>query len=156
TGVRAAHVAGRSGGADGPLGEGGGIAAEGRRRRALKRLPARGPWAGPGIALGRTRRTLPSHLPTVGGQDMRWQGGRESRNVEDRRGRGGLGFPGGGGMRRGGGIGIGTLLIALVVGWFLGINPFTLLGMLDGGGPVVQAPQPTPGSGSSGGPAQAG
>ena len=50
---------------------------------------------------------------------MRWQGGRESGNVEDRRGRGGFGLPGGG-MRRGGGIGIGTLLITLVLGWFLG------------------------------------
>jgi len=87
---------------------------------------------------------------------MRWQGGRESRNVEDRRGRGGLGFPGGGGMRRGGGIGLGTLVIALVVGWFLGINPLTLLGMLDGGGPVVQAPQPAPGGGSPASPAQGG
>jgi predicted metalloprotease len=77
---------------------------------------------------------------------MRWQGGRESGNVEDRRGGGGFGFPRGGGMRRGGGIGIGTLLIALVLGWFLGINPLTLLGIFDGGGPVVEAPrQPAPG-----------
>jgi len=76
---------------------------------------------------------------------MRWQGGRESDNVEDRRGQrsGGIGIPGlGGGMGRGGGIGIGTLVAALVVSWLLGINPLTLLGMLEGGGPVVEQSQP--------------
>jgi predicted metalloprotease len=86
---------------------------------------------------------------------MRWQGGRQSGNVEDRRGRGGFGFPGGG-MRRGGGIGIGTLLVALVLGWFLGINPLTLLGIFEGGGPVVQAPQSSPGEGAPGAPTQGG
>ena len=75
---------------------------------------------------------------------MRWQGGRSSQNVEDRRGSGGgMGFPGlGGGMRRGGGIGIGTLVIAMLVAWLLGINPLTLLGVLEGGGPVVEQSQP--------------
>jgi predicted metalloprotease len=50
-----------------------------------------------------------------------------------------MGFPGlgGGGMRRGGGIGVGTIVIAMLVAWMLGINPLTLLGMLEGGGPVV-------------------
>jgi predicted metalloprotease len=74
---------------------------------------------------------------------MRWQGGRESGNVEDRRGSGGMGgfrIPGGG-MRRGGGIGIGTIVIALIVSWFLGINPLTLLGMFGEGGPMVEMPQ---------------
>ena len=75
---------------------------------------------------------------------MRWQGGRHSQNVEDRRGSGGgMGFPGlGGGMRRGGGIGIGTLVVAMLVAWLLGINPLTLLGVLEGGGPVVEQSQP--------------
>jgi len=75
------------------------------------------------------------------GPAMKWEGNRQSTNVEDRRG-GGFG---GGGIRMGGrGIGLGTLAIALVGGWLLGINPLTLLGMLSGGGPVtspyVEAP----------------
>jgi predicted metalloprotease len=76
---------------------------------------------------------------------MRWQGGRQSENVEDRRGQrsGGIGIPGlGGGMGRGGGIGIGTLAVAMLVAWLLGINPLTLLGMLEGGGPVIEQSQP--------------
>ena len=76
---------------------------------------------------------------------MRWQGGRESQNVEDRRGqgRGGFGIPGlGGGARRGGGIGLGTIVIAMLVAWLLGINPLTLLGMFTGEGPVVEQSQP--------------
>ena len=45
-------------------------------------------------------------------------------------------------MRIGGrGIGIGTILIALVGGWILGINPLTLLGALGGGGAVSGPPQ---------------
>lgn len=71
---------------------------------------------------------------------MKWQGNRESDNVEDARGSGG---GGGGGMRFGGGrgIGLGTVVVALVGGWIFGINPLTLLGLLGGGGgtaPVVQ------------------
>ena len=63
---------------------------------------------------------------------MRWDGQRESDNVEDARGQG---PSGGGGMRIGGrGLGIGTIVIALVGGWLLGVNPLTLLGMLSGGG----------------------
>jgi len=70
---------------------------------------------------------------------MRWKDERQSDNVEDRRGQGG-GF-GGVGMRRGG-IGIGAILVALVGGWLLGINPLEILGLIGGtdGGPVVQAP----------------
>ena len=73
---------------------------------------------------------------------MRWEDERQSDNVEDRRGQGG-GF-GGVGMRRGG-IGIGAILVALVGGWLLGINPLEILGLLGGidGGPVVQAPAPS-------------
>jgi predicted metalloprotease len=79
---------------------------------------------------------------------MRWGGERESDNVEDRRGEGG-GF-GGMSMRRGG-IGIGAILVALVGGWLLGINPLEILGLIGGtdGGSVVQAPAP-PASGRHG------
>ncbi|MES2946990.1 MAG: neutral zinc metallopeptidase [Pseudomonadota bacterium] len=62
---------------------------------------------------------------------MKWEGNRESENVEDRRGAGGGG--GIGGLLGGRSIGIGTIVIALVGGWVLGINPLTLLGMLSGG-----------------------
>lgn len=72
---------------------------------------------------------------------MKWEGNRESDNVEDVRGRTG-GRPGG--MRLGGGrgIGLGTIVIALIAGWIFGINPLTLLGVLGGGDPgaVVQQP----------------
>ena len=73
---------------------------------------------------------------------MRWEDERQSENVEDRRGQGG-GF-GGVGMRRGG-IGIGAILLALVGGWLLGINPLEILGLIGGidGGPAVQAPAPS-------------
>ncbi len=79
---------------------------------------------------------------------MRWEDERQSDNVEDRRGQGG-GF-GGVGMRRGG-IGIGAIILALVGGWLLGINPLEILGLVGGidGGQVVQAPAP-PASGQHG------
>jgi predicted metalloprotease len=68
---------------------------------------------------------------------MKWEGNRESDNVEDRRGSGG-GFP----LPGGRGIGIGTIVIALLGGWLLGINPLTLLGLLSGaGGPPAQVQQ---------------
>ena len=54
---------------------------------------------------------------------MRWDGNRESENIEDRRGSGGGGSPIFGGRT----IGIGTIVVALVGGWVLGINPLTLL-----------------------------
>ena len=67
---------------------------------------------------------------------MRWEGNRESSNVEDMRSGGG-----GGGFGLGGGtIGIGTIVLALIGGAIFGINPLTLLGILSGGGgaPVQQ------------------
>jgi uncharacterized protein len=74
---------------------------------------------------------------------MRWEGNRESSNVEDARSGGG-----GGGFGIGGGaIGIGTIVIALIGGAVLGVNPLTLLGILTGGGgaPVTQqAPAQAP------------
>jgi hypothetical protein len=42
------------------------------------------------------------------------------------------------------GIGIGTILIALVGGWLLGINPLTLLGALGGGGAITPSAQQAP------------
>lgn len=52
---------------------------------------------------------------------MRIDDYRDSDNVEDRRG-GGI---------SGGGLGIGGVILALVVSYFTGINPMTLLGMLE-------------------------
>lgn len=75
---------------------------------------------------------------------MKWEGERQSDNVEDRRGSGGFGG-GGMGPRIGGrGIGIGTIVIALVGGWILGINPLTLLGALGGGGSIAPSAQQVP------------
>jgi len=70
---------------------------------------------------------------------VKWEGQRQSDNVEDRRGEGG---GRGGGFRVGGGrgIGLGSIVIALVAGWIFGINPLTLLGVLGGGGGVIEAP----------------
>ena len=74
---------------------------------------------------------------------MRWEGGEQSDNVEDRRGAGGLG----GSLFGGRSIGIGTLLSAVVAGLIFGVNPLQLIGMLGGtGGPaqVQQAPTGQP------------
>jgi uncharacterized protein len=73
---------------------------------------------------------------------MRLGGQRPSRNVEDRRGRSG-GSGGGRGMRlpigrRGGGIGIGGILLLMGVMWLLGMNP---LDLLTGGGQFAGPPQ---------------
>jgi predicted metalloprotease len=67
---------------------------------------------------------------------MRWEGNRESSNVEDMRGGGGGGFGFGGRS-----IGIGTIVIALVGGAIFGINPLTILSMLSGGGGPAQVQQ---------------
>jgi predicted metalloprotease len=58
---------------------------------------------------------------------MRWETGRRSENIEDRRGMGGAALGGGG---------IVTLLIVLVVSWLTGTNPLTLLQMANEGAPV--------------------
>lgn len=74
---------------------------------------------------------------------MRMDGEDQSDNVEDRRGDSG-GGGGGGGIRLGGGrgVGLGTVAVALLAGWVFGINPLTVLGLLDGGGPVAVQPSP--------------
>jgi len=69
---------------------------------------------------------------------MRLDDQRESDNVEDRRGDGGGGLSFGGGS-----LGLGSIAIALVASYFLGINPMTVLNMLSGGGqPAVQHSAP--------------
>ena len=73
---------------------------------------------------------------------MKWEGNRQSDNVEDRRD-----SPSGGGQPVLGGrnIGLGTIAVALLAGWLLGINPLTVLGVLSGGGhPPAQVQQHTP------------
>jgi uncharacterized protein len=74
---------------------------------------------------------------------MKWEGNRESSNVEDRRGAGG----GGGGFGFGGrSIGVGTIVLALIGSAVFGVNPLTMLDMLSGGGggmPVQQSPART-------------
>ncbi len=60
---------------------------------------------------------------------MKWDRARQSGNVEDRRGSG---------VARAGGVGIGGLVLALVIGWVTGINPAQILGLL--GGQSSQAP----------------
>ena len=83
---------------------------------------------------------------------MKWEGQEQSRNVEDRRGERGMGGGGGGLPRIGGrGVGLGTIVIAMLAAWIFGINPLTVLGLLSGGGPVEvsraptqQAPAPAP------------
>ncbi|HEX7890541.1 MAG TPA: neutral zinc metallopeptidase [Ramlibacter sp.] len=72
---------------------------------------------------------------------MRWEGNRTSSNVEDQRSSGG-----GGGFGLGGGtIGIGTIVVALIGGALLGINPLEIIGMMSGGGaPQVQQQGPAP------------
>jgi predicted metalloprotease len=71
---------------------------------------------------------------------MRWQTGRRSENVEDRRG-----------MRpaaRAGGIGGLGLLVILGIALFAGVNPLELIGMLGGG--AVEAPAPPAPTGAGG------
>ena len=53
---------------------------------------------------------------------MRMDDYRESDNIEDRRGSGGVGV---------GGVGIGGVILALAISYFTGINPMTLLGIIE-------------------------
>jgi predicted metalloprotease len=77
---------------------------------------------------------------------MRWEGNRESDNVEDRRGQG-IGGSGIGGIH----LGIGGVVLVLIGSWVFGYNPLTVLNMLSGGGTdstqvadVPQDAQPAP------------
>jgi uncharacterized protein len=69
---------------------------------------------------------------------MKWEGNRESSNVEDRRGMGGLG---------GRSIGIGSVVVALIASALFGIDPGVVLNVLNGGSASstqVQAPAGQP------------
>ncbi len=78
---------------------------------------------------------------------MKWEGQRQSDNVEDRRGGAGPGSTGG--VRRvgGRGLGIGSIVIAMIAAWIFGINPLSVLGLIgevDTGSPVAQGSAPAP------------
>lgn len=91
---------------------------------------------------------------------MKWRGRKRSSNVVDRRGTGGgmfrrsSGLGGAGfriptGGRAGGGLGIGAIVIILIIGMALGINPLSLLsgtmGTGTGGAGSVSRPLPEAG-----------
>lgn len=65
---------------------------------------------------------------------MKWEGNRQSDNVEDRRDGGGSSGGGFGGRR----IGLGSIAIALVASYFFGIDPMTVLGVIGGSEPAPQ------------------
>jgi len=69
---------------------------------------------------------------------MRWRHGRRSSNIDDRRGK----------RLRGGAFkgGIGTIIIVLALGYFLGIDPQVLLQLQQGSGPAIsqEAYNPSP------------
>jgi predicted metalloprotease len=60
---------------------------------------------------------------------MEWEGGRESGNIEDRRGLGPIGV---------GGLGAGGVVLALIGYFVFGISPNTTMDVLSGQGPVAQ------------------
>ena len=59
---------------------------------------------------------------------MKWEGHRQSDNVEDRRSA--RAAAGGGGRT----IGVGTIIIVLIAWGVFGVNPLTTLGLLSGEG----------------------
>jgi len=63
---------------------------------------------------------------------MRMDDQEESQNVEDVRG------SSGGGFRPIHGIGIGTVVLAIIGGWIFGVNPLQILGLLSGDGSPAQ------------------
>ena len=72
------------------------------------------------------------------GVGMRWEGQRESDNIEDRRGMG---------PARIGGLGLGGLVLVLAVSYFTGANPLTLINMLNGVQSMTESsapPEPGP------------
>jgi uncharacterized protein len=76
---------------------------------------------------------------------MRFDQLPRSDKVEDRRGSGPGGFP----MGRAGGVGLGTIILLVLIGWALGINPLYLIGgaeILSGLRGSQQQSQPAPGS----------
>jgi uncharacterized protein len=90
-----------------------------------------------GLRIGQVSLLMAGNKRKVEEGRMRLDDERESDNVEDRRGEGGRsGF----GMGRG--VGIGTVIIALVASYFLGIDPSVMLSLFTGGG--APAPQSVP------------
>jgi predicted metalloprotease len=76
--------------------------------------------------------------PKSKGRDMRWQGRRESSNVEDRRGMG---------VGGGAGLGCGGLLLLLVISYITGTDPLQLLQQVqqtEQTAPRSEAPGPAP------------
>jgi predicted metalloprotease len=71
---------------------------------------------------------------------MRWQGGQQSENIEDRRGMGGPVMVGGG---------LGTIVLLLLV-WFLGGDPLALLQQINQGPPPGQGGPLVPGGPAEG------
>ena len=67
---------------------------------------------------------------------MKWEGNRESDNVEDRRDGGGGGGFGFGGRS----IGIGTIAIALLGSYFFGVSPMTIINAMSGAGGGTMVP----------------
>jgi hypothetical protein len=65
---------------------------------------------------------------------MRWEGQRESENVEDRRGMGRVG---------GAGLGIGGIVLVLAISYFTGTNPLTILNMINDMQSMNPAPEDT-------------
>lgn len=65
---------------------------------------------------------------------MRWEGQRESENVEDRRGMGRVG---------GTGLGIGGIVLVLAISYFTGTNPLTILNILNNFQSITPAPDDT-------------
>jgi predicted metalloprotease len=66
---------------------------------------------------------------------MRWEGQRESGNIEDRRSMGPA--------RIGGGLGIVGIVLVLAVSYFTGINPVTLINMLNGVQEITDSSAPS-------------
>lgn len=75
---------------------------------------------------------------------MRWRTGRRSENVEDYRGQG-IGRGMGGGLKFGGGA-----IIALVVAYFLGVDPRLLMGLFEGVQTTQVQPAPPGGAQETG------
>jgi predicted metalloprotease len=67
---------------------------------------------------------------------MRWQGGRQSGGIEDRRGLGPVGV---------GRVGVGGVVLALIGYFVFGINPSTTLNAVEGAAPQAQTQQVEPG-----------
>ncbi|WP_421683579.1 neutral zinc metallopeptidase [Stutzerimonas urumqiensis] len=72
---------------------------------------------------------------------MRWQKARRSDNVVDARGRSGRG------LKIGGGLGLGGVVIVVALSLLLGQDPIQVLDQLAGEGPVATAPVSTEGAG---------